>query len=40
VFSATAARTSAFNAGSFDLVALMGIDGAPHVAFEAGVEEA
>jgi hypothetical protein len=39
VFSATAARMSAFTP-FIDPVALMEIDGAPGVAFEAGVEEA
>jgi hypothetical protein len=39
VFSATAARMSAFNACS-PIVAFMEIDGTPGVAFEAGVEEA
>ncbi len=40
VFSATAARMSAFNAFLIDLVTLVEVDGAPGVAFEAGVEEA
>jgi hypothetical protein len=39
VFSATAARISAFNAFSSSC-ALMEIDGTPGVAFEAGAEEA
>ena len=40
VFSATAARMSAFNAFSSILSPFMEIDGTPGVAFEAGVEEA
>jgi hypothetical protein len=40
VFSATAARISAFNAFSSILSPSMEIDGTPGVAFEAGVEEA
>jgi hypothetical protein len=40
VFSATAARMSAFKCLFINLVALMEIGGTPGVAFEAGVEEA
>ena len=40
MFSATAARMSAFNASFIDRVALMEVDGAPGIAFEAGIEEA
>jgi hypothetical protein len=40
MFTATAARMSAFERLFIDLVALMEIDGAPSVAFEARVEEA
>lgn len=40
LFSATAARMSAFNAAGVDRLGLADVNGASRVPFEAGVEEA